>query len=53
MRRLIATGSWKKYVQDEGLDQSYLDSRALIKFWDDQTALMRRALSEGTSLKVR
>jgi putative tricarboxylic transport membrane protein len=53
MRRLTLTGSWKKYVQDEGLDQSYLDSRALVKFWDDQTALMRRALSEGTSLRVK
>ena len=53
MRRLMATESWKKYVRDEGLEESFLDSRALVKFWDEQTAVMRRALSEGTQLKVR
>jgi putative tricarboxylic transport membrane protein len=52
-RRLITTESWKKYVRDEGLEQSHLDSRALVKFWDDQTALMRRAISEGTQLRIR
>jgi putative tricarboxylic transport membrane protein len=51
--RLVTTESWKKYVRDEGLEQSHLDSRALVKFWDDQTALMRRALSEGTQLRLR
>jgi putative tricarboxylic transport membrane protein len=53
MQRLTATESWKNYVRDEGLEQSYLDSRGVVKFWDDQTALMRRALSEGTPLRVR
>jgi putative tricarboxylic transport membrane protein len=52
-RRLIATESWKKYIRDEGLEQAHLDSRALARFWDDQTALMRRAISEGTQLRVR
>jgi len=51
--RLITTESWKKYIRDEGLEQSHLDSRALVKFWDDQTALMRRALAEGTQLRIR
>jgi putative tricarboxylic transport membrane protein len=53
IRRLMATETWKKYARDEGLEEAYLDSRALIKFWDDQTALMRRSLSEGTQLKLR
>jgi len=53
MRRLMATESWKKYVRDEGLEQSYLDSRGLVKFWADQTGLIQRALSEGTPLRVR
>jgi putative tricarboxylic transport membrane protein len=52
-RRLIATQSWRNYIRDEGLEQSHLDSQGLIKFWDDQIALMRRALSEGTQLKLR
>jgi putative tricarboxylic transport membrane protein len=52
-RRLITTESWKKYIRDEGLEDSHLDSRPLVKFWDDQTVLMRRALSEGTQLRVR
>jgi putative tricarboxylic transport membrane protein len=51
--RLMKTESWKKYVRDEGLEESYLDGPALVKFWDEQTALMRRTLSEGTQLKVR
>lgn len=53
LARLVKTESWKKYVRDEGLEESHLDSRALVKFWDEQAALMRRALSEGTQLKVR
>lgn len=52
-RRLITTESWKKYVRDEGLEQAHLDSRALVKFWDEQTTLMRRAISEGTPLRIR
>jgi putative tricarboxylic transport membrane protein len=51
--RLMKTESWKKYVRDEGLEESHLDGAALLKFWDDQTALMRRALAEGTQLRVR
>jgi putative tricarboxylic transport membrane protein len=53
LQRLMTTASWKKYVQDEGLEQSFVDSRSLPKFWDDQAALMRRALSEGTQLRIR
>lgn len=53
LQRLMTTGSWKKYVRDEGLQELHLDSRALVKFWDEQTALMRRALSEGTQLRIR
>jgi tripartite-type tricarboxylate transporter receptor subunit TctC len=53
LARLAKTESWKKYVRDEGLEESLLDSRALVKFWDDQAALMKRALSEGTQLKLR
>jgi hypothetical protein len=49
----MKTESWKKYVRDEGLEESYIDGPALMKFWDDQTALMRRALSEGTQLRVK
>jgi hypothetical protein len=49
----MTTASWKQYVRDEGLEESFQDGRALVKFWDDQTALMRRALSEGTRLPVR
>jgi putative tricarboxylic transport membrane protein len=51
--RLMSTQSWKKYVRDEGLEESHLDGPALVKFWDEQTALMRRALSEGTQLRIR
>lgn len=51
--RLMTTQSWKKYVRDEGLEESRLDGPALVKFWDEQTALMRRALSEGTQLRIR
>jgi putative tricarboxylic transport membrane protein len=53
MRRLMTSASWKKYARDEGFVESYLDSRALVKFWEEQTTLMRRTLSEGTTLKVR
>jgi putative tricarboxylic transport membrane protein len=53
LARLTKTESWKKYIRDEGLEESHLDSRALVKFWDEQVALMRRALSEGTQLKLR
>jgi len=53
MRRLMTTESWKKYVRDEGLEQSYLDSRGLVKFWADQTSLIQRALSDGTPLRIR
>jgi hypothetical protein len=49
----MKTESWKKYVRDEGLEESHLEGPALLKFWDDQTALMRRALSEGTQLRVK
>jgi putative tricarboxylic transport membrane protein len=53
LRRLMTTESWKKYVRDEGLEESYRDSRSLARFWDEQTALIRRVLSEGTQLRVR
>jgi putative tricarboxylic transport membrane protein len=53
LARLVKTESWKKYIRDEGLEESHLDSHALVKFWDEQLALMRRALSEGTQLKLR
>ncbi len=53
LRRLMTTERRNKYVRDEGLEESYLDSPALVKFWDDQTTLMRRVLSEGTQLRVR
>jgi putative tricarboxylic transport membrane protein len=53
LRRLMTTQSWKNYVREEGLEESHLDSRSLVKFWDEQTALMRRAISEGTQLQIR
>jgi putative tricarboxylic transport membrane protein len=53
LARLVKTESWKKYIRDEGLEESHLDSRALVTFWDEQAALMRRAISEGTQLKIR
>jgi putative tricarboxylic transport membrane protein len=53
LRRLMTTASWKKYIRDEELEESYLDSRALVTFWNEQTALTRRVLSEGTQLRIR
>jgi putative tricarboxylic transport membrane protein len=53
MRRLMTTESWKKYVRDEGLEESYLDSRGLVKFWADQTALIQKELAGGTLLRTR
>lgn len=53
LHRLMATESWKKYIRDEGLEDAYLDSRGLVKFWNEQTELTRRALAETAQGRVR
>ncbi len=51
--RLMKTASWKKYVEEEGLQEAYLTSSALARFWEEQTAVMRAVLREAGEKVVR
>jgi len=45
--RLVKTGRWKKYVEENLQETSYLASRELADFLDDQTKLLRSVLKEA------
>ncbi|HWP34763.1 MAG TPA: tripartite tricarboxylate transporter substrate binding protein [Thermodesulfobacteriota bacterium] len=51
--RLLKTASWKKYLQEEGLEEAYLNSRQLARSWDEEHRLMRNVLTEAGVKVVR
>lgn len=51
--RLVQTARWKKYVEENQQETSYLKSRELADFLDEQTNLLRGILKEAGVKVVR
>ena len=45
--RLTQTASWKKYLADNQVEDVFLNSADLVPFFDEQTELMRKVLSQA------
>ena len=45
--RLVATPSWKKYVEENQVEDVFLKGRDLAPFFDEQIALMRSVLQQA------
>ena len=45
--RLVNTPSWKKYVEENQVEDVYLKSRDMAPFFDEQIALMRSVLQQA------
>ena len=51
--RLLKTPSWKKFSEQNQFVDSYLKSRELAQFFDEQTKVLRSALQEAGARVVR